>query len=64
MNQPTIWGRQPVLILALIQAAIAVAVSFGLRLTGEQVGLVMALAAAILGVVVNARVTPNALLED
>ena len=53
MEGTTVWGRNPVLILAVVQAAVALAVSFGLNLDGQQVGVIMAFAAAILGLVAN-----------
>lgn len=54
----TIWGREPVLYLAVIQAALAAAVGFGLGWSGEQVALIMGFAAAILGFIARSRVTP------
>lgn len=63
MEGTTVFGRNPVLILAAVQAALALGVGFGLNLTGTQVALVMAFAAAILGLLANRRVTPNAFLE-
>ncbi len=54
----TLFGREPVLYLALVQAALALAVGFGLGLTGEQVAGLMAFAAAVLGVVTRSRVSP------
>lgn len=53
-----LWNREPALILAAVQAAVALAVSFGLHLTAEQVGAVTALAAALLGVATRSRVSP------
>ena len=58
--QPGIWGREPVLILGLIQAGVALAVGFGLSWSGDQVALVMAFTAAVLSVIARQRVTPNA----
>lgn len=58
-----IWARitqEPVMTLAIVQAVLAVAVSFGLGWTGEQVGGVVALSAALLGWVARSRVTPVA----
>lgn len=49
---------EPVLILALVQASIALAVGFGLDWTTEQVALVVAFSAAVLGVIARQRVTP------
>jgi hypothetical protein len=51
--------HEPVLTLALIQAAVAMAVGFGLGWTGEQVALVTAFAAALLGFIARSRVTPT-----
>ena len=53
-----LFGREPVLYLALVQAALALDVGFGLGLTGEQVAGLMAFAAAVLGVVTRSRVSP------
>lgn len=53
-----IFGREPVLVLTLVQTAIALVVSFGLDLTGEQTGAIVALSAAILGIIARQRVTP------
>lgn len=50
---------EPVLVLGLAQAVIAVAVSFGLGWTAEQVGTVTAVTAAVLSVVARQRVTPT-----
>ena len=63
-SQPSIWGRHPVYILAVVQAALALAVGFGLQLSGDQVALVMALTTAIVALITNRHVTPNAWLED
>lgn len=59
-NEPSLWGREPALILGLVQAAIALAVGFGLNLDGQQVALIMGFSAALLSVVVRQRVTSNA----
>lgn len=56
-----IWDRitsEPVMTLAVIQAGLAMFVGFGLRMTGEQVALVVAFAAAVLGWVARKQVTP------
>ena len=50
--------NEPVLTLALIQAGIAMAVGFGLAWSGEQVALVVAFTAAVLGWVARSKVTP------
>lgn len=54
-----LWGREPVLVLAVVQAALALVVSFGFDLSGEQTGAIMAFIAAALGLIVRRRVTPT-----
>ena len=56
----TVFNREPALILAAVQAAIALVVAFGLDLTGEQVAGILAVSAAVLGLVVRSKVTPVA----
>lgn len=51
---------EPVLTLALIEAALALAVGFGLGWTAEQVSMVVAFSAALLGWVARGAVTPLA----
>lgn len=53
-----IFDREPVMFLAVVQAVVALAVAFGLELTPEQVGAVVAATAAVLGLVARQRVTP------
>jgi len=47
-----IFGREPALVAGLVKAVIALAVAFGLAWTNEQVSLVNAVVAALLGVYV------------
>ena len=54
----TILGREPVLILSAIQAGVALFVAFGLGWTAEQVAVVIAFSAALLGLIARKRVTP------
>jgi hypothetical protein len=49
---------EPALVLGLVQAAIALAVGFGLDLTAEQVASLVAFTAAALSVVTRSQVTP------
>lgn len=49
---------EPALILGVVQAVIALAISFGLHLTPAQVGAITALAAAISAFIVRAHVSP------
>jgi hypothetical protein len=48
--------REPALILGALGALIAVAVGFGLDVTDEQVGLIMAAVSAVLALVVRQSV--------
>lgn len=52
------FGREPAAIAAVIAIAINLAISFGLRLTVEQVSLINALVVGVLGLLVRQSVTP------
>ena len=54
-----IWGREPVMLMAVIQAGVALAVGFGLNWSGDQVALVLAFSAALLGFIARSQVTPT-----
>lgn len=51
--------REPALILAAVQSIIALVVAFGLDLTADQVGAIVAVTAAVLGVITRSKVTPT-----
>lgn len=56
-----IWARitgEPVMTLGLFNAAVLLAVGFGLKLTSEQIALIGAFMAALLGWIARSRVTP------
>lgn len=56
-----IWSRitdEPVMTLALLNAAVLLAVGFGLKLTAEQIALVGSFLAAFLGWIARKNVTP------
>lgn len=53
-----IFNREPVLFMALVQAVLALVVSFGVGLTGGQVGTITAVSAALLSLVARKKVTP------
>jgi hypothetical protein len=58
-SQPgTIWGREPAMVLALVQAVIALVVAFGLSLEADQIGAILAVTAVVLGLVTRSRVSP------
>jgi hypothetical protein len=54
------FGREPAAILGLIQAGLALAIGFGLSLSGEQTALVMAFSAAAVAILTRQSVTPIA----
>ena len=65
MSQKTgIFGREPVMYLAVIQAALALAAGFGLDLDGQQIALIMAFAAAVLGFIARSQVSPVETLQE
>ena len=53
-----LWNREPAMIIAFVQAGIALAIGFGLSWTAEQVSLVVAFTAALLGVITRSQVSP------
>jgi len=54
----TIWGREPAMVVALVQAIIVLAVSFGLQLSQEQTAAILALTAVVLGLITRSQVSP------
>lgn len=54
---------EPVVIVGLVQAGIAMLVAFGLDWTPEQIGMVLAFTTVVLSVVARALVTPTANVE-
>ena len=50
--------KEPALVTAAVSALIALGVAFGLELSGEQTGAIMAVVTAALGFVTRAKVTP------
>jgi hypothetical protein len=55
--------NEPVMTMALVQAAVAMGVGFGLNWTPEQIGLVLAFTAAMLSFIARQQVTPVAKAE-
>ena len=47
----TLFGREPAMVLALVQAVIALVVAFGLNLAPDQIGAILAVTAVILGLI-------------
>ncbi len=54
----TIFGREPVMYLAIVKAAVVLVLAFGLELEAEQVAAVYVLAEAVLAFVARSQVTP------
>jgi len=54
------FGREPAVIMGLVGAAVALGVGFGLPITPQQVGLIMAFTSAVLAFVTRSQVVPTA----
>ena len=59
MNFWNLWNREPAMVVAFVQAVIVLAVAFGLRLTTEQTGAILALTAIVLGLITRTQVSPS-----
>ena len=58
-SQPgTLWSHEPPMLLALVQAVIALVVAFGLNLAPDQIGAIVAVTAVVLGLITRSRVSP------
>lgn len=55
-----LWGREPAAIAAVAAIALNLAISFGLKLTAEQVSLINALIIGVLGLLIRQQTTPTA----
>lgn len=55
--------NEPALYIGLVQAILALVVTFGLDLSVEQVGAILAVTAAVLSVVTRTQVTPTRTIE-
>lgn len=53
------WNANPVRILAILNAGLALAMGFGAHLSTEQQALILAFASAVLGEVGRSQVTPT-----
>lgn len=54
------FATEPALWLGLLSALLAVGIGFGLNLSTEQVGLIMAAASALVAVITRSVVSPTA----
>ena len=57
--QGNVLKTEPVLITGLVTTVIALLLAFGVNLSQEQVGSIMAVVAALIAIVTRALVTPN-----
>ena len=53
-----LWKREPALFSGLVNSVIALVVSFGLQLTADQIGAIMAVTSAVLALVTRRQVAP------
>ncbi len=60
----TIFGREPVVILAAVNAAVALGVGFGLNLSAERQGLIGAAVSAGLALFARQQVVPAVTVEE
>jgi hypothetical protein len=52
------FSKEPAMWLGLIQSGLALGVGFGLKLTGEQMTLLMAFSSAVFAVITRSQVSP------
>ena len=53
-----LWGREPAMVVAFVQALIALALAFGLNLSDEQFAAIVTVVSLGLGLLTRSRVTP------
>lgn len=59
MGLGNLWGREPAMVLAFVQTVLVLGVTFGLKLTPEQTGAILALTAVVLGLITRTQVSPT-----
>lgn len=59
MGLGNLWGREPAMVVALVQAILVLAISFGLDLTEEQTAGILTLTAIVLGLITRSQVSPS-----
>lgn len=60
----SLWGAEPTMILAVVSAGIALAIGFGANISTQQMGLIMAFVAAVLGLINRSQVTSPTALQN
>lgn len=58
-----LWQAEPTMILSVVSAGIALAIGFGAHISTQQMGLIMAFVAAVLGLINRSQVTSPATLD-
>ena len=58
-NLENLWGRSPHIVLGLIQVSLALGTSFGLSMSVEQVGALMAFSSMVIAVITNSTTIPT-----
>lgn len=59
MKQPGIFGREPVMVYGLVQTILALILAFGVDLSTQQTGAILAVTAAVLALITRSKVTPT-----
>lgn len=54
-----IWKREPALFYGLVNSVLALILAFGVDLSTEQTGAILAVTSAVLAVVTRSKVTPT-----
>ncbi len=58
------WKAEPTMILAVLNSGIALLITFGVHLTVEQAGAIMAFSSTVLGLVTRSQVTSPKVSDD
>lgn len=58
------WAAEPTRIISIVSAGLSLAIGFGLNITTQQMGLIMAFVIAVLGQVNRSQVTSPQTLAD
>lgn len=54
-----IWKREPALFYGLVNTVLALILAFGVDLSTEQTGAILAVTSAVLALITRAKVTPT-----
>ncbi len=59
----SLWKAEPTMILAVLSSGLALGMGFGLTITTQQMGLIMAFATTVVGLINRSQVTSPASLQ-